>query len=189
MKVTYHCSNRVLDPGTLVEVVWLSGNSILSHVFHEEVEINVASLALIQVIAKKVHEPQHALHLMWGKSEDVYGERPAGFQLLTPSRLVQVCCTVKDMWEEENGDFDSADLQCFICLDPCEDAEDPIENCQRCSPRFLCSECRVKMPNGQWCCFECLEACDIDTITWPCARLQRLKRVRPMWCLEELNLY
>ena len=200
MKVTYHGSDQLLHPGTLVQVMWLSGISILSHVFHEEVEINVASLALIQVIAKKIAEPQHALHLMWSKTEDFHHERPSGFQLLTHTRLVQVYCTLRDMWEEERGDIESADLQCCICLDPCEDADEYRElssekpyysretNCHRRKPCLLCSECHVRMPNGEWCCLDCVEASDINTFTWPSATLQRLRRVRPMWCLEELKL-
>ena len=67
----------------------------------------------------------NAIHLTWGKSESVDLDRLVGFQLLDHARLVQVCCAVADMWEEESGDLESADFQCFICLDPCDDADDP----------------------------------------------------------------
>jgi len=133
MKVTYHGSNQLLDPGTCVEVVWLSGKSILSHVFHKKVEVTVASLALIQVVAKKIREPQHALHLAWGEIKNLDVEKPAGFQLPDHSRSVQVYCTVRDMWEMESDNIDSPALQCFICLDPCEDAPD-FQTTEKLSP-------------------------------------------------------
>ena len=194
---TCSASYKTIPAGILVEVFMRtldsnSGRLVLQQVFDEEKDVTSVSLAIVPIVAKYARVPQCTCHLIWEDIQWLYPERPSGFQLLQHFSSVHVSCMVSELPEEEEDLYENGLRdRCFICLDPCEDADMPTarlsreENCHRCHPCWLCTECRIRMSNGKWCCFDCLENDDLESVSnASSASIRRLNLVRPRWCEE-----
>ena len=67
---------------------------------------------------------------------------------------------------------------CFVCMGPCEDADEDctvasrLGNCVRCTPCYLCPRCKV-IVNGQPVCYHCIDW-EKDTLVLPDDVRQRI---------------
>ena len=140
---------------TDITVHGLVGDVVVAWHTRHSLDVEVASIALQKVIAKKRRVPRRCVSLTWSKIV----QNSDGLKSVSVEYVLTPLC------EYETEDF--GDANCFCCDDPCEDADDfpwtsrsREDNCIRCVPCYLCEECRVRIAAG-WCCLYCLELSDV----------------------------
>ena len=141
-------SVKIIAERTVVVVNSLRGENYLSWHVSEAVGIEVASLSIMQALGQRRNIPLRGGHLVWA--------HPHANRVV----VTFVATVISDeIWEEI---MSSGQTVCFICCDPCADADDPFAkrtrevNCDICTPCYLCARCSVMLPNGTHRCLACL---------------------------------
>jgi hypothetical protein len=116
---------------------------------------NVAtlSIAFCMVLSKHFKLPTQCFRLVW--------DSEVRADTITANYILQ---ELTDEMHESMPDHDN----CFVCSGPCRDADEDGTrelNCYRCEPCFLCSACKVLLPDGLSCCFVCLLEDEIPLVS------------------------
>ena len=155
--------------GTTISAHTISGRKLLSWRCPVNMEMEVLSLALLAVIAKRLQVPQHCIHLIW---DELY------------QTTVGVSYTISALDQDGGREWGYGDAHCHCCGDPCADADhspetNRIQNCFQCEPCFLCPSCRIQLLDGSWRCFDCIEELDgLDIATTTMERLYLVDTAR-----------
>ena len=158
----------VVRSGTVLQVRTLAGRLLLDWSPLEDTDAGTLTLALTICTARTLGVPRRCLFMTWLLPLSVAA------RAATPGTVVPITCTLMDI-EDDFLDRD-ADYECYCCGDPCEDADDVflsltrghrsrVENCNRCTPCFLCQECSFQIADGSRCCPWCLESLDLQSLT------------------------
>ena len=120
------------------------------------------SLALCMVLSKHFKLPTQCFRLVWGN-----GVRADTESEITVNYILQELTDEKhDSMVQQQINNDTYD--CFVCSGPCFDADEDgtrQQNCYRCEPCFLCSDCKILLPSGFFCCYFCLEKDEIPFVS------------------------
>ena len=157
-----------------VRVVRCSGECVLCTTIEEPKEIVVLSLALVAACAKKLNVPRMCLNLVWPRIQRSFNDLEP---LVLDVQLVTSQISPNPRPPE--------DYECVICFDPCVCAYDlptaddewemRISNCRKCTPPWLCKNCRLPVGTyvGGWVCFECVK--EEDMVVWTDSQAQRAR--------------
>ena len=146
---------------------------------------DMLGMAALKVIAKRDNMPGVCVRLVWPRYWRT-GESEISAQLVVTSITEEECIR----WDKETQDRSP---RCYICYDPCEDADlpgasrTPSMNCEVCIPCFLCPDCSVKAL-GVPMCFVCIQD---DRQLWEAAppwAKRRAELVYPMKDVERKDI-
>ena len=138
------CSVDAPQPASLIHSVTLSsmaGTHVFSKDLSEPIDGRALSNAMIRRLAELLDVPPICITLSWkvvtANAADGHVRRTA---------LVTYVVHNKDWTKDvDDGNF----YECFICNEPCEDADEPLakktreENCVECNPCSSCTICSV----------------------------------------------
>ena len=141
-----------IGSGVEITVFSLAGNEALKYKTHERVTYITLAHALLQRLSAQTSIPQQCFTLtMNPTSKAENGSERIVVQYATH--------TIED-------DCVFGDEECFVCGDPCLDADVEEElpdkkvtrytNCVSCEPCFLCRNCRVSV-RGKYYCSVCID--------------------------------
>ena len=134
----------------------------------EDCCIDILSVSIWTVLSRRYKLPDQCFKLIWNL--------PHKAALTCTVIVTYVLQPLSDgTWFESDSDANL--VQCFVCEQPCRDADDDDsrdDNCQRCFPCFLCSDCKLVLPCGAACCYDCLTVEEIHCVANP-FRLQMLR--------------
>ena len=130
----------------------------LSWPCNEDHGIDVLSMSICTVLCRQHKLPRECFKLIWDHPKSARG-------ICT----VSVTYILQPVDDERDGilDDESTHTQCFVCNQPCRDADidhSREDNCHRCFPCFLCPYCKILLPSGKQCCYDCLESEEKDLV-------------------------
>ena len=170
--VSVSSREAAVPAGTSIHFVLLSGENVDPKVYGlpgtyflvEASAVDTLSLAFTTVVSRRLGIPEDCLHFTWHKltqngffemfvtimvraiDEDLYNklqDRPCG-----------------TMWKKMAA-------ICLVCCGSCTDADEYEGrhlNCEECLPCFLCTRCRVYMPDASPRCLFCLDQSDVSYV-------------------------
>ena len=164
IEYTHPASVDCIEAGTRITLSDMHGRSS-TWTADREAEISTLSLAMAETLSRRFKLPNRCFKLIWNpqKSSD---ESPAYevTYVITPMRSVGWATRPSaGPHNEDSETSSSAGADCYVCKRACRDADEDDsrdKNCQRCSPCFLCDDCKVDV-GGTMCCFFCLEKAEV----------------------------
>ena len=166
--MSFRTSYKDIPSGTLIKTYDFNGKLLFKWNCRRPCKVGVVSLALMTKAAAALNVPHQSIHLVWSKLEGMcLDEEDANANsdpLMKAKADVQLY--LKPLKDEDQYD----NYRCFVCRDPCEDVGEYMasrtrsENCDRCNPCSLCTNCHVQVTNIKdrvvqkvGVCFACLE--------------------------------
>ena len=138
--------------GVEIKVVGIAGDHpLLTYKVTEPIQYRTLAYAFVLVLAKKQNIPRRCVSLAW--------EWVCQNSQTAECKVTYVATTLTE-------DEEYTDDECFVCGDPCHDADDAWatsqglptreQNCAVCEPCWLCSDCRIQI-QGAYYCYDCIQ--------------------------------
>ena len=166
---------------TLISVRNSGGETLLEYTVTESTDVYTQSLVVQSLLVRSLEVPRKCITLLWSSSSESLGN---SVEMHVLCSLVSIPTTEAFLNDQDGASY------CFVCGDPCADADLHTEafgpawqraaNCRRCLPCQLCGQCSVVLPDGP-CCFACIEEGEEVDLT-PTQR-RRLGLVNPEMCI------
>ena len=147
----------------------------------EEGERETLEMGIHIFLARKLLVPEVTISIAWTKETAT-----DGMLRLTAAYVITISDSVIDAFNARIEDRHAH--ACFLCLEKCEDADEPgatrsrEENCAICNPCSLCDRCRtVIVSRGRKCatCLVCLTPEERTELSWPQQR--RIRLLDQLW--------
>ena len=151
---------QLFQPGTKIEVVEPNGAEVMTQEVQEVEEAEACFKRILTSILREFHLPHFSLSVAWYITRE-------DTATVSVKGILKKCEGQVFKWKQKM--LARGQDTCLICLQPSKPNNfHPAENCRRCEPFVLCTDCSVRLPGSideDAVCLDCLEPSEIQNLS------------------------